>query len=121
VIDDCNAHEDTRQSYVTRAKDAVPHTRTVLVVFRPVHSVRQCEWQLEWNLAARCAAEKRGAVNAQQLGTYVDWSAWQKTFDHEPVSLLEGFNSTRYVNSRLYAARPSEQFSSAVSVRCVHA
>lgn len=118
VIDDCNAHEDTRQSYIARVKEGVPHTRTVLVVFRPVHGVRQCEWQLEWNLAARCNVTQRDTNQADQHGTYIDWSAWQKTFEHEPVSLLEGFNSTRYVDSRLYAARPREQFNNAVSVVC---
>eukprot|EP00029_Vermamoeba_vermiformis_P006310 TRINITY_DN2437_c0_g2_i2.p1 TRINITY_DN2437_c0_g2~~TRINITY_DN2437_c0_g2_i2.p1 ORF type:complete len:549 (-),score=144.30 TRINITY_DN2437_c0_g2_i2:755-2368(-) len=116
VIDDCNAHEDTRQSYIARVKEAVPHTRTVLVVFRPVHGVRQCEWQLEWNLAARCNVTQRDTNQADQHGTYIDWSAWQKTFEHEPVSLLEGFNSTRYVDSRLYAARPREQFNNAALI-----
>ncbi len=114
VIDECNAHEDTRQSYITRVKEAVPHARLTLVVFRPLHGVRQCEWQLEWNLAARC--ERAGSESAQQLGTYIDWSAWQKTFEHEPVSLLEGFHSTRYIDTRLYAARPREQFNLAVSI-----
>lgn len=119
VIDDCNAHEDTRQSYIARVRESVPHTRTVLVVFRPAHGVRQCEWQLEWNLAARCSVAQRDTDRAEQHGTYIDWAAWQKTFEHEPVSLLEGFNSTRYVDSRLYAARPREQFNTAVSTECV--
>ncbi len=112
VIDDCNAHEDTRQSYIARVKEALPHTRTVLVVFRPVLGVRQCEWQLEWTLAAHCVELQRG--HSTPRGTYIDWSAWQKTFDHEPVSLLEGFSSTRYVDSHLYSARTREQFNTTV-------
>ena len=114
VIDECNAHEDTRQSYITRVKEAVPHARLTLVVFRPVYGVRQCEWQLEWNLAAQCETHRDGE-SARQLGTYIDWSAWQKTFEHEPVSLLEGFHNTRYVDTHLYSVRPREQFNLAVS------